>query len=47
MSQLLVDQIEFANVVVLSKTDLADEDKVNQIKALIKKLNPDATTVLS
>ena len=29
LSQLLIDQIEFANVIVMNKTDLVDEEKVN------------------
>ncbi len=47
LSQLLIDQIEFANVIVLNKTDLVEEDKINQIEALIKKLNPDSIRLRS
>jgi G3E family GTPase len=35
LSQLLIDQIEFANVIVLNKTDLVSEEQVNQIKCLV------------
>jgi G3E family GTPase len=44
---LLTDQIEFANVVVLNKTDLAKPETVGIIKSLIKKLNAEATIVES
>jgi len=47
LSQLLIDQIEFANVVVLNKTDLISEDQLNQIKQLVHKLNPDAEVITS
>lgn len=40
LSQLLIDQIEFANVIVLNKTDLVSGEQLSQIKALIQKLNP-------
>lgn len=39
---LLTDQIEFANVVILNKTDLAGEEAVGMLHATVKKLNPDA-----
>lgn len=42
---LLTDQIEFANVIILNKTDLADEKTVGLLRAAIKKLNPDATII--
>ena len=39
---LLTDQIEFANVIILNKTDLVAEKTVEEIEAMIRKLNPDA-----
>ena len=44
---LLTDQIEFANVIVLNKTDLVHEDTLGLLKAAIHKLNPDAKIILS
>ena len=42
---LLTDQIEFANVILLNKTDLVDADTVGVLEAAIKKLNPGATII--
>ncbi|RNL89917.1 GTP-binding protein [Sinomicrobium pectinilyticum] len=39
---LLTDQVEFANVIILNKTDLAGEKTVGLLRAAISKLNPDA-----
>lgn len=39
---LLTDQIEFANVIILNKTDLIDESDLKLIRAVIHKLNPSA-----
>jgi G3E family GTPase len=39
---LLTDQIEFANVILLNKTDLVTTEQVGMIKAMIRKLNADA-----
>jgi G3E family GTPase len=39
---LLTDQIEFANVIVLNKTDLVSKTQLEQLKALLHKLNPSA-----
>lgn len=39
---LLTDQIEFANVIVLNKTDLVGKEAVGLLKAAICKLNPGA-----
>jgi G3E family GTPase len=39
---LLTDQLEFANVIVLNKTDMVDQEQYGTIKAMIRKLNPDA-----
>ncbi|MCU0678122.1 MAG: GTP-binding protein [Candidatus Pacebacteria bacterium] len=42
---LLTDQIEFADVVLLSKTDLATPEVINSVHALITKLNPRAKII--
>ncbi|MCC5938272.1 MAG: GTP-binding protein [Lunatimonas sp.] len=39
---LLTDQIEFANVIILNKTDLVDKKTLGMLKAAIQKLNPGA-----
>ncbi len=42
---LLTDQIEFANVIILNKTDLVTQKTVNELKAIIHKLNSDAKII--
>ncbi|KKJ75500.1 4-hydroxytetrahydrobiopterin dehydratase [Kiloniella litopenaei] len=44
---LLVEQIEFADTIILNKTDLVSEDTVAEIQKVIKALNPDAILVKS
>lgn len=44
---LLTDQIEFANVIILNKTDLIDAETLGFLKAAVKKLNPDAVILQS
>ena len=44
---LLTDQIEFANVIILNKTDLASPAMVNNITGLLKNLNPRAKIINS
>lgn len=44
---LLTDQIEFANVIILNKMDLITLEQLGNLKALIKKLNPDARILTS
>ena len=39
---LLVDQIEFADVIVLNKTDLVTREKLDLVTGIIKGLNPQA-----
>lgn len=39
------NQIEFANTVILSRTDLADNSKIEEAVNLIKGVNPDVTIV--
>lgn len=44
---LLVDQIEFANVIILNKTDLVTQKELEILKASIQKLNPVAKIITS
>jgi G3E family GTPase len=44
---LLTDQIEFANVLILNKTDLVSAQEVGMIKGLIKKLNSEANIIIA
>jgi G3E family GTPase len=44
---LLTDQIEFANDIILNKTDLVDAKTVGLLKASIQKLNPSAKIISS
>lgn len=44
---LLTDQIEFANVIILNKTDLVDKDTVGLLKSALSKLNPGAKIITS
>ncbi len=41
--QLLTDQIEFANVLVITKCDLVDEQQVGELETLLHLLNPTAS----
>lgn len=47
ISLLLVDQIEFANVIILNKTDLVSDDDRDTLRAMLRKLNPDAVVLES
>ncbi|MDM5225799.1 GTP-binding protein [Cytobacillus sp. NJ13] len=42
---LLIDQIEFANVLVLNKLDLVDSESADELKAVLEKLNPEAKVI--
>jgi G3E family GTPase len=44
---LLIDQIEFANVLILNKTDLVDQETVEELTAVLQRLNPDAKIIES
>ena len=44
---LLIDQIEFANVIVINKTDLIQPFELEQLKRLIRRLNPKAEILQS
>ncbi|WP_313802620.1 GTP-binding protein [Cytobacillus sp.] len=39
---LLIDQIEFANVILLNKIDLVEQEDILELKAVLQKLNPEA-----
>jgi len=47
LGDLLVDQVEFADVLVISKTDLIDEATLYEVKGVLNALNPQAEIVLS
>lgn len=47
LASLLTDQIEFANVIVVNKTDLIGEQQLAQVHAIVKALNPKARVVES
>jgi G3E family GTPase len=42
---LLVDQIEFADVMLINKTDLVDSSEINRITALLQRMNPRAKLI--
>ncbi|MGE7302782.1 GTP-binding protein [Priestia megaterium] len=42
---LLIDQIEFANVILLNKVDLLTKDDADELQAVLHKLNPEATVI--
>ncbi|MED0874220.1 GTP-binding protein [Bacillus mobilis] len=44
---LLIDQIEFANVILLNKIDLLEKEDVIELHHLLKKLNPGAKIIES
>ena len=44
-SQLLVTQVEFADVVLLNKTDLLGDDDLKTVEATLAKLNPSARLI--
>ncbi len=45
VADLLIDQIEFANVILISKIDLISSDEIINLKAVLHRLNPDAEIV--
>lgn len=44
---LLTDQIEFANVLVLNKTDLVSSEDLKVVEGILRKLNPEARILKS
>ncbi len=47
VTDLLVDQIEFANVLVVSKPDLVGAEQLERVVATVRRLNPDARIVMA
>jgi G3E family GTPase len=45
VSDLLIDQIEFANILLISKTDLVTAEYLEAFKVFLLKMNPDATII--
>jgi G3E family GTPase len=47
IAQLLTDQIEFANVIVISKCDMASEEQIGEVQHLVHMMNPQARIIRS
>jgi len=45
VTDLLIDQVEFSDVILISKTDLADADTVDRLTAILKSLNTHAKII--
>ncbi|MGO1059571.1 GTP-binding protein [Planococcus sp. FY231025] len=45
IADLLIDQIEFADVLVVNKLDLISAEKGEKLKAVLRRLNPDARII--
>lgn len=45
VADLLVDQIEFCDLLLVSKTDLITAEKLAELKAILRSLNPDAEII--
>ena len=47
IANLLIDQIEFSNVIVVTKTDLVDRSQTNELLATLRRLNPSAEVLIA
>ena len=44
---LLVDQVEFADLIIVNKADLVSEPEIGRIRAILSSLNPDAKILVT
>jgi G3E family GTPase len=44
---LLIDQVEFANVIIINKADLLSESELGALQALLRHLNPEAELIVA
>ena len=47
VDDLLVEQVEFADVLVINKVDCVDAEELGALQALLRKLNPEAEQILA
>jgi G3E family GTPase len=45
IADLLVEQVEFANVIVINKTDLVGSARLGKLEGILKRLNPEARLI--
>ena len=47
LSDLLIDQVEFADVILLNKKDRVSKEEMEEVRAVIQRLNPEATLLVT